>query len=112
MPFSWPDHGLSLRLVSKSLTAKPFLTMKTVFTQRTLGYLSLLLLLVFPWSCSDHQIDPNAPVTVTCRCQLIDNSGPTPFYDERTLECPGGRYTCKCGGISLRGSIEEFHCND
>ncbi|WP_460911179.1 hypothetical protein [Spirosoma areae] len=85
--------------------------MKTLFTRKALSSLCLLLLAVFPWACADHNLDPNVPKEVTCSCQIIDNSGPTPVFDTKKMMCPGGRFTCKCGDLAFRGAIVEFKCN-
>ncbi|RRB13467.1 hypothetical protein [Larkinella knui] len=82
--------------------------MKTLF-RKVISFALLVLVSGLPWSCTiqDHQ----PAQLVTCSCQLFDNSGPTGFYDTRSMNCPGGKYTCKCGDISFRGAIVEFSCN-
>ncbi len=70
----------------------------------------ILLMAGLPWSCVDDHVDPNAPVSVTCSCQVVDNSGPI-GTDTRKLDCPGGKFTCVCGGLAQRGGIVEFHCD-
>ncbi len=86
--------------------------MKTIrITKPRSGIFTLglyLMLAAFPWACADHRVDP--PVTVTCSCNLLDNSGVI-GVQTRTLDCPGGRYTCICGDLAFRGGIREFHCD-
>ncbi len=82
--------------------------MKAFFTRRAGVAICLLLMTGLPWSCVDH-VQPT--VTVTCSCQIIDNSGPTSQYQTKTMECPTKDFTCTCGGIAQRGGIVDFHCN-
>ncbi|MBO9613331.1 MAG: hypothetical protein J7619_11575 [Dyadobacter sp.] len=81
--------------------------MKALFTRKTVASICILMVAGLPWSCvKDH--DPL--VKVTCSCDILDNSGPI-GKDTRTLDCPGGKYTCKCGDLAHRGGIAEFHCD-
>ncbi len=85
--------------------------MKALFTSKNGVSLCLLLMAGLPWSCVDH-INPNEPVLVTCKCQLMGNVGPMPMYDTETMECPGGKFTCECGGLEWRGQIVNFQCKN
>jgi hypothetical protein len=82
--------------------------MKALFTRKMGVSVCILLMAGLPWSCVDH-VEPS--VSVTCKCQIIDNIGPTGLYDTRTMDCPGGRHTCTCGGLQWRGQIIDFHCD-
>ncbi|WP_143061613.1 hypothetical protein [Dyadobacter sp. SG02] len=81
--------------------------MKALFTRKIVASICILMMAGLPWSC----IDDHEPLkTVTCSCDILDNSGPI-GKDTRTLDCPGGTAVCTCKGLQFRGGIDQFYCN-
>ncbi|MCF0073038.1 hypothetical protein LZD49_21335 [Dyadobacter sp. CY261] len=81
--------------------------MKALFTRKAGVAICLLMMTGLPWSCVDHA-EPLK--SVTCSCPVLDNSGII-GYDTKTMDCPGGKAKCECGGLADRGRIKVFECN-